>query len=389
MQAEAKNSTARAARGARLLFGAAAFTVVLLFSAVIALSARRAIKYDAVKYSHGKRKEAVQHPRQVAVPELHKLENLRRSVSTDDLVTSRWLPHSVQAAVPHRGHHSTRHESEKTRHHIDLSVNAERIAHDTYYLGEHAHPLHEGQTLHGYAFVHYHGHSHRAKETQHREAEDRAKYNYFNRTRDAQSRLRQLQKRSSEGEDGDPWANVRCSSPIRHGARMRHSAGYFLHTDNGSKLKSKHIALSVEKAMDTWRCVFKRLNIEPLGPLLGIIEPGDADDTPIVFNRPTGENHIGFGSLTLPDGTEDQTLGITVSFGVFDAEEPEDRFLAEFKTIYNDDYHWGMCAESPQTCLRKKSIDLPSITVHESGHAFGLGKEIAMYFLHVLFSSNI
>jgi len=389
------------ARRINYIVAAGVIFIVFLFAVIFIASAVRAARYHNLTHevhrkSRGRhekddsdRRSSQSTPqKRFALEEFRELDSLR-AVDPDEIINEDWLPGgggggTRAKAVPHRGHHSKRPNHDKTKHHLDLmSINAEKISHDTYYLGEHDHPTLKGQKIHGYAFVHYHAHSDRAKKTRDRDEEDRSKFNHFNRTnqhhyafRDGKKKTR-FQKRGGQLDEdsdieNDPWENIRCSAPIKHGARMRHSAGYFLHTDNGSKLKSRDIALAVEEGMDTWRCVFKLLNIEPLGPLLGIVDGGDEEEASIVFDKPTGENHIGFGSLTLPDGSEDQTLGITVSFGSFNDDDPDDRFLAEFKTIYNDDYHWGLCKEHPHSCIVKNAIDLPSISVHESGHAFGL-----------------
>ena len=404
----------RVARGVRLAFAAGTSFVVFLFIIIFVASAMRAHRYakhggddddrggdgggDDHRHTHHRRSldiatatteneplSAMDTTDHVSLNELRVLNNLKE-INAEDLVNDHWLPIPQEKARPSRRNrrHATSAAATETdtQHLIDLRENAERISHDTYYLGEHDHPTIKGQKVHGYAFVHYHAHSERAKQTANRDSEDRAKFNYFNRSHDEHGGALKLpvpavlQAKSRyakrDAEEALEWKHIGCAAPIRHGARMRHSAGYYIHTDNGSRLKSGDVVAAVEEGMDTWRCVFKKLQIEPLGPLLGVIERDSPNEQPITFDRPTGENHIGFGTLKLPDGGEDETLGITVSFGIFDAHRSEDRFLAEFKTIYNDDYEWGLCKENPRSCLINRAIDLQSIAVHESGHAFGL-----------------
>ena len=360
---------------------------------------------------------------------MHELQTLEKLGDNEMLVNEQWLPRlksrqSEAGGKKKKGKRRT--DSKRRRHTLDLTRNAERISHDTYFLGIHEHPQDSKKQLEGYAFVHYHGHSAKAKQAAQRADEDRAKFNHFNRSTDlhggllkkpAAQKMRPTEphrkneesvshfealKREYNSDDAEyqenddsAWEHIQCAAPIKHGARMKHTAGYFLHTDNDSGLSAKQIALAVEAAMDTWRCVFKRLDMETIGPLMGVIEPPSDGGTyagepePIVFDRPTGENHIGFGVLRLPDGGEDETLGVTISFGVFNADDPDERYLAEFKTIYNDEYVWGICSENPDDdddCVRNEAIDLQSIAVHESGHAFGLDdlyaskcKEATMY----------
>jgi len=436
-----KKHKERIAATARLVFACAATLIVCLGVFIITLSAMRAHHYSVTHHSSAshvdrdslpahhdtdyktRRRRAdvfktAQRQHEANVDELRDLRALQKLGDQDILVNEQWLPRlrARHSKRKHKKAHADEgdddeHRRRRRRHSLDLTQNAERISHDTYFLGKHPHPTQPHKEVEGYAFVHYHGHSPKALAAARRADEDRAKYNHFNRSDDVHggvlkkpaskynavqppttkeralvSHLEPLkhERRKRGGDDGDgneAWEHIECAAPIRHGARMRHTAGYFLHTDNDSGLGSKQVTLAVEAAMDTWRCVFKRLDMETIGPLLGVIErPDDADvdaepEEPIVFDRPTGENHIGFGVLRLPDGGEDETLGVTISFGVFGADDPDDRYLSEFKTIYNDEYAWGICSDGnddDDDCTRSEAVDLQSIAVHESGHAFGL-----------------
>jgi len=390
---EHRASKIRIAYVARLVFSACALFVFFVGVVVLVASASRA-KSVAVQHEHGSHSSRVERtPRSVAsaLPdELAVLSRVHADEHTRLAANADWLPRTSHADTlpPVQLDASTRRRH--ANHQLDLrdSSRAERISHDTYYLGAHRQQTADPHAplLHGYAFVHYHGHSKRARVKTRRESEDRAKYVHFNRSTDEasvdqptdvdkhQQTLHQLLLSShasaAKQRDVSPtWRQLKCAAPIRHGARMRHSSGYVLHTDNNSGLSARQVVDAVETGIDAWRCVFAALNVEPLGPLSGVVEQATE---PIVFDRPTGQNHIGFGKLHMPDGTEDETLGVTVSFGTFNADRPSDRYLAEFKTLYNDAYTWANCADSHSDCERTGAIDLQSIAVHEMGHAFGL-----------------
>ena len=235
-------------------------------------------------------------------------------------------------------------------HFLDLRSH-KKISDDTYYMGTHPHPHDQNIQLHSYAFVH------KIKQNKQTDAllsnlEHSAKHKHFNRTH--------VHKRNV----------IECGAPIAVGARWKTTRGYYSHPINRGGMTTDEIILATEEAVDTWRCVFRELHMEPFGPLLGVILDED-EDSAIDFQTPTGDNHIAFGSLKLPDGDEDSTLAITVTHGRYGGHHSS-RYIAEFSTIFNDFYLFADCAAVGSECRKSGAIDYQSIATHELGHAGGL-----------------
>jgi hypothetical protein len=245
-------------------------------------------------------------------------------------------------------------------HTLDLRKHA-RISDDTYYLGAHPHPHDSNSELHSYAFVHYTASAKSAVTDKLSNIERSEKYRHFNRSAHVDT-LRHYERKSEV---------IECGAPIAMGARWRSSRGYYVHPQNAGGMDTNAVILAAEAAADTWRCVFRTIHQEPLGPLLGVIADSDTDANRINFQRPTGDNHIAFAKLHLPDGGEDTTLAVTVTHGVFGGPV-EKRYIAEFSTLFNDAYAFADCADVAASCSEKQIIDFQSIATHELGHAHGL-----------------
>lgn len=240
-------------------------------------------------------------------------------------------------------------------HSIDLRRH-KRISDDTYFLGTHAHPRDSSLELETYAFVHY-APSRIAPSSHMNDIERSEKHRHFNRSDT-------LRVREAKGGE----ILIECGAPIAMGARWRSSRGYFVHPQNSGGLDLRTVVTEVEAAADTWRCVFRSMNLEPLGPLLGVVE-GNSDH--IDFHKPTGDNRVAFAKMRMPDGSEDQTLAVTISHGRYGGPEDK-RYIAEFSTVFNDDYTFANCADGKNRCAADKMLDFQSIATHELGHAHGL-----------------
>lgn len=246
-------------------------------------------------------------------------------------------------------------------HSLDLRRH-KRISDDTYFLGTHAHPHDASIELESYAFVHY-APSRIATPSAHMTDIERSeKHRHFNRSSDIDT----LRVRRSAKEGGELL--IECGAPIAMGARWRSSRGYFVHPHNSGGLDLKTVVAEIEAAADTWRCVFRSIHLEPMGPLLGVID-GNSDN--IDFHKPTGDNRVAFAKLRMPDGAEDQTLAVTISHGRYGGPHGK-RYIAEFSTVFNDDYTFANCADGHSRCEANHMLDFQSIATHELGHAHGL-----------------
>ena len=189
----------RIAATARLVFAFAATIVLCLGILILILSASRAQHYNLTHhsskshtdeshlpahhkadYAKKRRKAAIfkNVRKQQELGEMHELQTLEKLGDNEMLVNEQWLPRlksrqSEAGGKKKKG--KRRADSKRRRHTLDLTRNAERISHDTYFLGIHEHPQDSKKQLEGYAFVHYHGHSAKAKQAAQRADEDRAK----------------------------------------------------------------------------------------------------------------------------------------------------------------------------------------------------------------------
>jgi len=308
--------------------------------------------------------------------ELNTLEVLRKHSNENSIAQSGWLPgverkrSSLESLNPFEAHSSDgdaqTQSPMRSVHRLDLR-NHKRISDDAYYLGSSPHPRESNVELHSYAFVHY-----TTPPTATRGATDplstierSEKFKHFNRSFETDT----LRRRKASSGGGDSDADIiECGAPIAMGARWKNTRGYYVHPRNSGGMKINQIVHDAEKAADTWRCVFRSLHLEPLGPLLGVI----TDETKgIDFKRPSGDNHIAFAKLHLPDGGEDTTLAVTITHGVY-AGPHSKRFIAEFSTVFNDEYKFDNCADPESKCSERKAMDFQSIATHELGHAHGL-----------------
>ena len=292
--------------------------------------------------------------------ELRSLEYLKEHANEQAVLSSDWLPtshrkrDSLNILNPYDDAATSRVALPGSRHVLDLRGH-KRISDDTYYLGRHEHPREAGVLLHSYAFVHY------APSTRTESPVERSeKYRHFNRTAETAA------FRHQHHADGRTY--IECGAPIAMGARWKTSRGYYVHPHNSGGLDLHTVVTAVEAAADTWRCVFRSIHQEPMGPLLGVVE---GDSSKMNFQRPSGDNHVAFAKLHMPDGGEDTTLAVTVAHGVYGG--PQDgRYIAEFSTLFNDAYEFANCADPAARCAEKKAIDFQSIVTHELGHAHGL-----------------
>ena len=293
--------------------------------------------------------------------EVKTLETLEEALGESAAAQSGWLPRSHRFKRNADGDifsQQARREADTTAaaiHSLDLRSH-KKISDDTFYLGTHPHPRDSSIELHTYAFVHK-----ASKETQEKgllaNIEHSAKHKHFNRTKPLHHHKRKREV-------------IECGAPIAEGARWKITRGYYSHPINKGGMHTDHVVLATESAVDTWRCVFREMHIEPFGPLLGVILDRDEKDA-IDFSRPTGDNHIAFGRLTLPDGGEDSTLAVTITHGRYGGTH-NSRYIAEFSTIFNDGYKFSDCASVDNTCRQDGAIDYQSIATHELGHAGGL-----------------
>lgn len=198
-----------------------------------------------------------------------------------------------------------------------------QLSHQKFYLGEH-------DNLHGYAFVHYH-------------------HNHGTLKGPPVQRKRQ------------PTMPTLCTAPIAQGARWRSAEGYYVHTRNTQGLSEEYITTSMARAMDVWGCATGSLELDVIGPRLGVRRNVAAED--FVMDRPTGENEIGFGPIEGRPGT----VAVTVVWGIFGGAL-ENRRISEFKMRFDEEhYRFGNA-----TLGGRAFMDLEAIATHEAGHAHGL-----------------
>lgn len=251
-------------------------------------------------------------------------------------------------------------------HTLDLRRH-KRISHDTYYLGTNPHPHEPNVELHSYAFVHSlkppKAASHAAAGHMLNNVERSEKYKHFNRTQ------RDTLETASRHHSNQRVV-VECGAPIAIGARFKQSRGYYLHPINRCSMPINDVIMATEDAAETWRCVLRQLHQEVMGPLLGVLLDDDTKRDSVEFTKPTGDNHIAFANIKMADGTEDTTIAVTVTHGVYGGRV-EHRYISEFSTLFNDAYCFSNCLASQSNCKRTKSMDLQNIASHELGHAHG------------------
>lgn len=207
----------------------------------------------------------------------------------------------------------------------------QRIAHDTYYLGRHAHPVH-GYAMDGYAFLHMHA---KAAPAPGRRI---TKEMHFNRTEAALT------------------TPTQCTAPISPGTYWKRSRGYYVHAANRHGLSAETVRNAYAAASDRWQCALDEVSALPAGPFLGFLDGG------MQTAVPTGINEFAFGRIVGRAGV----VGVTVSFGVFSGPKRM-RHLSEYKLLLDEhSYAWG-------DGRRKRNVmDLQAVLTHELGHSLGL-----------------
>ena len=236
------------------------------------------------------------------------------------------------------------------RREIDWS-RVHQISHDTFFLGEHRHPLNASRRVHGYAFAHP-AHSDTVRAEQRRFAD--AKVIHFSRIASASPHDRRLGRLTRAQFSA-------CARPIAAGVRWRTSRGFFLNSHNRQGLSADYLERATMRAVERWQCVLggaqQRL---VLGPLLDVRLTRSGDD--MNLGVPDGRSEVGLGTIRDRPGT----IALTVLWGIFEGPV-EQRELIEFDMIFDEsNYVFGNASAVMGV------IDYESTATHEFGHAHGL-----------------
>jgi hypothetical protein len=159
-----------------------------------------------------------------------------------------------------------------------------------------------------------------------------------------------------ESNSTNPLASFeKCFAPISPGVRWREVENYILDTSNTQDLSSSFILEAWTRANKAWD------NACPGRLLMGSRDTGGAIDG-ADFVAPDGKNEIYFANIA-----EDGVLGLTILWGIFDENAPENaRKIFEFDMIFNDaDYTLGNAQQD------RDVMDLQGLMTHELGHRHG------------------
>ena len=152
-----------------------------------------------------------------------------------------------------------------------------------------------------------------------------------------------------------------CFAFLARGATWKSVESYVLDTTNGDGLSASDVSNWTEMSLGAWELA---AGVD----IFGTRDTGstvDGADT----ESPDGKNEVSFGPIAEPN-----VIAVTIVWGFFSGP-PFMRELVEWDAVFNDpDFEWGWAGPTSETTLGITSImDYLNISVHEFGHAAGMG----------------
>lgn len=221
-------------------------------------------------------------------------------------------------------------------HLLERRPESYRVSHDTHWLGVAPHPRDSSRNVTGYALLHVHKRSWRARAL----VNSVSKHVHFNRSLHV------------SGEA--------CTAPISPHAHWRSTPGFEVFTKSRQGIPAEQFVAAATGAAESWRCLLASRGLAAIGPMTAVDKTRSARD--MCIDAPDGHNQIGFGPVHSDGGT----VALTTLWGVFDGPLSE-RELTEFKIVLDEEsFPFG------DSAIQKGVVDTRSTLTHELGHANGI-----------------
>ena len=152
-----------------------------------------------------------------------------------------------------------------------------------------------------------------------------------------------------------------CFAFLAKGATWKSVEPYVLDTTNGDGLSASYVSNWTAMSLGAWELA---AGVD----IFGTRDTGSTVDGADTVS-PDGKNEVSFGPIDEPN-----VIAVTIVWGYFSGP-PFMRELVEWDAVFNDlDFAWDWAGPTSETTSGNTSImDYLNISIHEFGHAAGLG----------------